>query len=183
MFQSLFVVVTDPDMKRREQAAAFKLIGDARRATTAAGAIVMDSGGRLFTPPSSPVRMTPSASRRSPRDTAHKTTDAATRREAASAADQVRRSWRQTNYDHKLYCHAWELLLRYGSIGAYSSQFLEAGNKWWKRWATTSAAVTKQWASVKAMNKYLLTTNLGVRACGVVKKTRKIKTRAASAGV
>ena len=66
----------------------------------------------------------------------------------------------------------WEYLLRYGSIGAYSSQFLEAGNKWWKRWATTKAALTKQKASVRAMQKMGLTTNLGVMGARVKRKVR-----------
>jgi hypothetical protein len=62
--------------------------------------------------------------------------------------------------------------MRYGSIGAYSSQFLEAGNKWWKLWATTRAALTKQSSSNKAMDKFATTTNLAVRAGGVKKKER-----------
>ena len=193
MLWSLIVAETEAALKRRAEGAEFAAAAAAAAAAAttaaaatadaiAAGALFMDTGGvhhQAPTPPSTPVRMRAAASRCSPRVTTDLAAVAAARREADIAASKVRRSWQQTNYDHKLYCHAWELLLRYGSIGAFSSQFLEAGNKWWKRWATTSrAARTKQLASLKAMNKMVTTTSIG--ATGRVKKRGKSKKRSKS---
>ena len=36
------------------------------------------------------------------------------------------------NYEHFIVCHAWELLEKYGTIGAYSSIVCEACNAVWK---------------------------------------------------
>jgi hypothetical protein len=36
------------------------------------------------------------------------------------------------NYDHKLYRHAWFYLIRFGSIGRFTSSYLEHANRLWK---------------------------------------------------
>ena len=69
--------------------------------------------------------------------------------------------------------------MRYRSIGAFSAEFLESGNKWWKLWASNKragkggrGAGASMCSSKKAMDKMHLTTHLRVQAGKVQKKVR-----------